>query len=71
MRPVAFRVVFLSSLTLDIMLIIHMLSILLRLMLRALLVPPILALCLRELINFCCRKAGEEFFGELVGYWLA
>ena len=71
MGPVALRVVFLSSLITNIMLIVHMLRILLRLVFRSLLVPPILALRLRELVDFRGSESNKEFFGKLVGYGLA
>ena len=48
-----------------------MLSVSLSIMLRALLVEPVLALCLSQFIDLGSSETNEEFLGELVGNRLA
>ena len=52
---------------LPIMLIVHLLSPTSGLVLRLLAVVVVLALGLREFVDFSACEAGEQFFGELVG----
>jgi hypothetical protein len=71
MRSILIRTVFLRPIAPHVMFVLNVLSILLRLVLRALLVKPVLALCLGQLVDLCASESGEELFGELVGYRLA
>jgi hypothetical protein len=71
MRPVLLRMVLLRSIATHVVLIIHMLRILLRLVLGALLVKPVLALRLGKLVDLCAGESSEEFLCELMGDRLA
>jgi hypothetical protein len=64
-------VVLVGTLVVDVVLIVHLLSILLGLTLGLLLVKPVLTLGLGELVNLSACEASEEFLRELVGYGLA
>jgi hypothetical protein len=71
MTTVLVRVVLVRTLTIDVVLVVHVLSLLLGLSLGLLAVKEVLALGLRELVHFGARKASEKLLGELVGYRLA
>jgi len=64
-------VVLISTLVLDVVLIIQVLSILLGVSLGLLTVDEVHSLGLSELVDFSTGDTDEEFLGELVGYWLA
>jgi hypothetical protein len=68
---VLLRVVLIGILSLNVVFVVHALSVLLCLALGLLFVEPVLALGLGELVDFGAGETGEQFFGELVGDWLA
>jgi hypothetical protein len=65
------RIILISPLSADIVLIIHMFDILPRMALRLLLVNVIQALGLEELVDLSARNADEKFLGELMGNGLS
>ncbi len=65
------RIILISTLSADIVLVIHMFDILPRMMLCLLLVNVIQALGLEELVDLSASEADEEFLGELVGNGLS
>jgi hypothetical protein len=65
------RIILISPLSADIVLIIHVFDILPRMVLRFLLVNVIQALALEELVDLSARDADEEFLGKLVGNGLS
>ena len=60
-----------STLTSDIVFIIHVLSVLLGMVLGPLLVDPVHTLTFRQLVNLSTSKTNKELLGELMGDWLA
>jgi hypothetical protein len=64
-------VVLVGTLVVDVVLIVHLLSILLGLTLGLLLVKPVLALGLSELVNLSACEASEKLLCKLVRYGLA
>lgn len=60
------RIVLISILASNIMLIIHVLNILLSMMLRFLAVNPIHSLCLCQFIDLCTCDTNKELLGKLV-----
>ena len=64
-------IVLIRTVVVDVVFIVHALCTPLGLVLRLLLVEPVLALCLSELVDLGTGKTGEQFFRELVGYGLA
>jgi hypothetical protein len=68
---VLLRVILIGILPINVVFVVHALSVLLCLALGLLLVEPVLALGLSELVDFGACEAGEQLLGELVGDWLA
>jgi hypothetical protein len=64
-------VVLVRTLVVDVVLIVHLLSVLLRLALGLLLVEPVLALGLGELVDLSSCEASQQLLCELVRYGLA
>jgi hypothetical protein len=65
------RVVLVGTLVVDVVFIVHALSVLLCLTLSLLLVEPVFALGLGELVDFSASESSEKLLGELVRYGLA
>lgn len=65
------RVVLISALALDVVLIVHVLDLLLGVVLGLLTVDEVHAFSLGELVDLSAGKANEELLGELVGDGLA
>jgi hypothetical protein len=68
---VLLRVVLIGILSINVVFVVHALSVLLCLTLSLLLVEPVLALGLGELVDFGSCEASEKLLGELVGDWFA
>lgn len=60
------RIILISILAVDVVVVVHSLSILLGVMLGLLTVDEVHALGLGELVDFSTRKTDEELLGELV-----
>jgi hypothetical protein len=65
------RVVLVGVLAVDVVLVVHLLSLLLCLALGLLLVEPVLALGLGELVDLGTGEASKDLLSELVGDGLA
>jgi len=64
-------IVLLSTVALNVLLVVHALSVLLGLTLGLLLVEPVLALGLGQLVNLCGSEASNKLLSEGVGDGLA
>jgi hypothetical protein len=65
------RVILISTLVLDVVLIVHVVDLLLCVVLGLLTVDEVHSLGLSKLIDFCACNTGEKLLCELVGDWLA
>jgi hypothetical protein len=65
------RIILISTLSIDVVLIVHVLNVLLGVVLGLLAVDEVHALGLGQLVNFGTGNTDEELLGELMGDWLA
>jgi hypothetical protein len=71
MARVDLRIVLIGTVSLDVVLVVHVLNVLPGVVLGLLTVDKVHSLGLGELVNLSTGEADEELLGELVGDWLS